>query len=68
MGYMSNLITEIAEKVENYLPEYSNSQEMDMQRFYNICEFIMDNHLISDSPQTIAELYSKEKECNELKN
>ena len=55
---MSNLTTEKAEAVENELGEPVCNK--DMQSFYKICDFIMDNDLYYDSPATIANMIRKE--------
>ena len=56
MSQTSNAITEKAEAVENYLEE-TNSRELSMERFYDICSFIQANNLLQDSAVVIARMF-----------
>lgn len=58
MGYYARKLTEKAEEVENYLEDLGDS-EREFDRFYRLCDFIMDNNLLDDGPQTIKELFEK---------
>lgn len=51
------MLTEKAEAVEGHL-ELPNDNIDNIERFYDICDYIMDNHLLENSAYSIATTYT----------